>query len=324
MSTPSNTIITKLILGETEIRRLTLLSSHTFAEVISTIETVAHGAWYADHLATREHDHDGDCWIECTSASASPPLPPVSLFLESGVPLDSEEAWEKACRGAEDGKQLRITVVARGAYSIPPDTTQDARHRPSLSSPSSWRGEAFKKHPVATSTAAATAATATFGGGGGGSASTPFQLPCTSRSNHVLDAVADDLVNVMIKKFGTFDKRKPTTIPEKLAAAVRSVNMLKGALSHVVREDTDEKAAPQAAMARAPTKHLNPVLQHLSDSVQVYAELVQACLLDHVTEDEGAGVSDVLERRKLNKEVEGLVRAAAAAAAAAPAASSAA
>ena len=114
----------------------------------------------------------------------------------------------------------------------------------------------------------------------------------------MLDTVADNLLSLMIKRFGTLDERKPTTIADKLTAATRSVNMLASALSHVVG---GADASIMTAVGHSPLR------SHLAESVQVYAELVQSCLLDHVTEDEGAAVSDVLERRRLNKEVEALV-----------------
>merc|ERR1712166_1650864 len=137
----------------------------------------------------------------------------------------------------------------------------------------------------------------------------PTQLPApspalvpttttTTTSNPMLDTVADNLLSLMIKRFGTLDERKPTTIADKLTAETRSVNMLASALSHVVG---GADASTTTAVGHSPLR------LHLAESVQVYAELVQSCLLDHVTEDEGAAVSDVLERRRLNKEVEALV-----------------
>merc|ERR1712166_433587 len=126
----------------------------------------------------------------------------------------------------------------------------------------------------------------------------PVPTTTTTTSNPMLDTVADNLLSLMIKRFGTLDKRKPTTIADKLNAATRSVNMLASALSHVVG---GADAGTMTAVGHSPLR------SHLAESVQVYAELVQSCLLDHVTEDEGAAVSDVLERRRLNKEVEALV-----------------
>merc|ERR1712166_1215761 len=51
----------------------------------------------------------------------------------------------------------------------------------------------------------------------------PVPTPTTTTtSNPVLDTVADNLLSLMIKRFGTLDERKPTTIADKLNAATRS------------------------------------------------------------------------------------------------------
>merc|ERR1712166_1305775 len=110
---------------------------------------------------------------------------------------------------------------------------------------------------------------------------TPAPVPTpttttTTTSNPMLDTVADNLLSLMIKRFGTLDERKPTTIADKLTAATRSVNMLASALSHVVG---GADASTMTAVGHSPLR------LHLAESVQVYAELVQSCLLDHVTED---------------------------------------
>lgn len=517
--------IVKLLLGETDLRRLTFDSSSSFAEVLSAIEATAHNAWYAENLTTHEDKHDKNSWVECMPTL--PALPPVSLFIEpEGTPLDSEEAWEMASKQATaNDRQLRIKVVTSDktstessraalmdqlasdtgsmandsctkiADSKPPpkhfqekekadtdssaatnclddgldgsppfsefvfceadadctniiqtvdkitipenemqgkrhlkasttesklqkgDFDEEERHRERqknqeeqrrreheheqqnkevqeqveekeqqqyvqeeqqkeepgrkqqvqakreelmaerqddiidqvnqdelrmkqkkifetmLTSPASLSQDMHRQSNLSSQLSLSqecddfksvrikpntkTTADAAAVGNDDTVNTTIASKVVTKNSNHVLDVVASNLVSIMIKKFGTLDKRKPTTIPEKLAAASRSVNMLKAALSHIVKEtDIDEASATGIAMAPA-SESQDGMLHQLSQSVQVYAELVQSCLLDHVTVDDGARLLDINERKKLNNEVERLVRTSAAAAGAA-------